>query len=256
MIPVMTSKKTVGDHTNDDDNAAASAQSKSFFTHAGNSSKYHGWETPIYLADLLSKAVGGFDLDPCAATHDIGLARIKARTLLTVEDDGLNRDWAGKVFCNPPYGRLSTGIWVRKCANEADKGATVVALLPSRTCTKWWHDHVGQADIFMLKGRLKFGDGKTPAPFASAIVVWNSTPELVAALCAALPDAMHIPRKQPISVETSAKVQQPVSSSSQSALMQMNLDALFRRSSITLPNFQMWLAETASPFRDQGKPTT
>src|SRR4051794_2436572 len=41
---------------------------KTFFATTGNSSGFHGWETPADLAELLSEAVGGFDLDPCAAT--------------------------------------------------------------------------------------------------------------------------------------------------------------------------------------------
>ena len=82
---------------------------------------------------------------------------------------------------------------------EAERGATVVALIPSRTDTRYWHDHVAtKADIWMLKGRLKLGDGATPSPFPSAIALWGGTSELVARLSAALPDAWHVPRQKPM----------------------------------------------------------
>jgi transcriptional regulator with XRE-family HTH domain len=165
---------------------------KVFFANAGNSSGHHGWETPADLAELLSEAVGGFDLDPCAATTVQKYARVKARVLLAVQDDGLTANWFGKVFCNPPYGR-SLSRWIMKCAMEGERGATVVALIPSRTDTRYWHHHIaGKADVWMLKGRLKFGDGSTPSPFPSAIAVWNGDDELRNRLSEALPDAWHV----------------------------------------------------------------
>jgi hypothetical protein len=98
---------------------------------------------------------------------------VRARVLLTVNDDGLHAKWFGTVFCNPPYGR-SLSRWISKCATEADNGTTIVALIPSRTDTRYWHEHVaGKADIWMLKGRLRFGDGAAPSPFPSAIILWE-----------------------------------------------------------------------------------
>lgn len=75
---------------------------------------------------------------------------------------------------NPPYGR-KIGSWVKKAKEAARQGkATVVCLLPARTDTAWWHDYVMKADeIRLIRGRLKFGDGKGNAPFPSAIVVFK-----------------------------------------------------------------------------------
>jgi transcriptional regulator with XRE-family HTH domain len=105
---------------------ATAGDARTFFTHAGNSSAHHGWQTPVALAELLMGAVGGFDLDPCAASADRRRARVKARLLLTVEDDGLGVPWRGRVFVNPPYGR-ALKLWVRKCASEASGGAVLSA---------------------------------------------------------------------------------------------------------------------------------
>ena len=84
--------------------------------------------------------------------------------------DGLRGLWEGRVWCNPPYGR---GIkdWVKKASEHND---LVVMLLPARTDTAWFHDYCyGKSKIEFLRGRLKFGNAKTAAPFPSMVVVFN-----------------------------------------------------------------------------------
>lgn len=76
------------------------------------------------------------------------------------------------VFCNPPYGR-ELPKWVKKCYEESQH-ADVVMLIPARTDTRWFHDYIyGKAEIRFVKGRLKFNDGKRPAPFPSMIVIYE-----------------------------------------------------------------------------------
>lgn len=176
-------------------------EARAFSTHAGNSSGNNSWETPTDLANALSLAVGGFDLDPCAATADRRKARVKAKILLTESDDGLSAPWRGRCFVNPPYGR-GISHWIRKCFDEAQRGCVVVGLIPARPDLNYWHEYVaGHGDVFMLRGRLKFGDGENSAPFPSCIVVWGADPALVARLSQALPDAWHVPRTLPLSIK-------------------------------------------------------
>jgi site-specific DNA-methyltransferase (adenine-specific) len=95
------------------------------------------------------------------------------------------------VFVNPPYGR-GLAAWVAKARREVDEGraTTVVALLPARPDTAYWHDHVaGKAVIYFLRGRLRFGDGEQSAPFPSAVAVWGASPERSDALDAVLREA-------------------------------------------------------------------
>ncbi|MEH2562430.1 DNA N-6-adenine-methyltransferase [Bradyrhizobium sp. AZCC 2289] len=177
---------------------------RGFLTHAGNSTGNNLWETPVWLAKALSETVGGFDLDPCAATSDRRRARVKAKILLTEVDDGLSARWKGRCFVNPPYGR-GVADWVRKCFDEGRRGCVVVALIPARPDSNYWHDFVaGHADVFMLRGRLKFGDGENSAPFPSCVVVWGADRGLITRLSLALPDAWHVPRQKPILAQHSA----------------------------------------------------
>ncbi len=170
---------------------ASPGERKTFFVEAGNASVFHEWQTPKHILESLYQVFDTFDLDPCSPTSNLKLAPVRARMHYTVEDDGLSLPWKGKVFLNPPYGRI-LNRWVEKSRLEAEQGncETVVALIPARTDTAWWHDHVaGKAYAFLLRGRLRFGDGKQSAPFPSALVVWGIQPIQVRKMKAAFPDA-------------------------------------------------------------------
>jgi site-specific DNA-methyltransferase (adenine-specific) len=118
------------------------------------------------LFDALDKEFG-FTLDPCC-TH----ANAKCPKHFTRQEDGLLQSWSREVvFMNPPYG-TGIGRWVAKAYDSAlREAATVVCLLPARTDTTWWHRYVMHHEIRLLRGRLKFGDGRNSAPFPSAVVV-------------------------------------------------------------------------------------
>jgi hypothetical protein len=83
---------------------------------------------------------------------------------------------------NPPYGR-EIGKWIKKAYEESRKdNCIVVALIASRTDTRYWHDYVMKAkEVRLIKGRLVFGQpGKVnvdPAPFPSAVVVFSNESE-------------------------------------------------------------------------------
>lgn len=124
------------------------------------------WETPQWLFDELN-AVYRFGTDVCAIPENA-----KCDCFFSPEQDGLAQEWRGVCWMNPPYGR-EIGAWVRKAYESAQRGATVVCLLPSRTDTAWWHDYCMKGKITFLRGRLKFGQAKNSAPFPSAIVVFD-----------------------------------------------------------------------------------
>jgi len=126
------------------------------------------WTTPAAIFRELDYEFH-FDLDPCATDENHKCARY-----FTKDDDGLLREWTGRVFCNPPYGRR-IGEWVKKARVSAETTADlVVCLLPARTDTAWFHDDIlGVAEIRFLRGRQHFGDGKGSAPFPSMVVIFR-----------------------------------------------------------------------------------
>ena len=79
-----------------------------------------------------------------------------------------------RVFCNPPYSNISE--WVKKAYYESYKPDTLIVLLiPARTDTKYFQEYIYyRSEIRFIKGRLKFGDSKTSAPFPSMIVIYRA----------------------------------------------------------------------------------
>ncbi len=132
------------------------------------SSRSDEWPTPQSFFDELNKEFR-FTLDPCATPLNA-----KCATYFTRRQNGLEQDWGQHtVFCNPPYGR-GLGAWIRKAFAASLRGATVAVLIPSRTDTAYFHDWMyGKAELRFVRGRLKFGDGKNPAPFPSMVAVFR-----------------------------------------------------------------------------------
>ena len=135
------------------------------------SSKTDNWATPQDFFDNLNEEFH-FTLDPCANEENH-----KCYLFFTKEQDGLTKDWGGHVvFCNPPYGK-EIANWVRYSYEQSQKpNTTVVMLIPARTDTRYFHDYIyGKAEIRFIKGRLKFGDATTAAPFPSIVVIYRKS---------------------------------------------------------------------------------
>jgi len=129
------------------------------------SSKTDLWATPQEFFDKYN-ALYGFNLDVCANQDNA-----KCSNFFSIENNGLEQEWRGSCWMNPPYGREIIH-WMRKAYESSLCGATVVCLVPARTDTKWWHEYAMKGDIEFIKGRLKFGNSKNSAPFPSAVIVF------------------------------------------------------------------------------------
>jgi hypothetical protein len=104
------------------------------------------WLTP---PDVL-KALGPFDLDPCAPVSPPWPI---AEQTFTIRDDGLGRPWHGFVWCNPPYGAM-TKPWLKRLAAHGNG----IALIFARTETEMFFDSAWRAasSMLFLEGRLYF----------------------------------------------------------------------------------------------------
>lgn len=133
------------------------------------SSKSNEWATPQKLFDDLDREFQ-FTLDVAATPENA-----KCDKYYTQEDNGLIRDWSDSVcWMNPPYGG-HTGKWIKKAYEESQKGATIVCLIVSSTDRSYWHEYIFPyaKQIRFIRGRLKFGEAKSTAPFASAIFIFS-----------------------------------------------------------------------------------
>lgn len=151
------------------------------------------WSTPPDLFQKLYEEFG-FLLD-AAASHDNHKGD-EGTAYITAEGNALTADWfewicgddgdprkvglSLSVWCNPPYSKCRE--FVAKAAAERLRGLLTVMLLPARTDTRYFHEHLWDAEthrprpgieLRFLKGRLKFGGSKKSAPFPSMLVVFR-----------------------------------------------------------------------------------
>ncbi|MFY7908427.1 MAG: DNA N-6-adenine-methyltransferase [Emticicia sp.] len=136
---------------------------KAFFSH-----KNTVWSTPQGFFDELDKKYN-FTTDVCATSENT-----KCAIFFSPETDGLQQEWTGTCWMNPPYGK-EISSWVKKAHLEVSTGkCKVIALLPARTDTKWFHELIlGKYKVEFIKGRLKFSDSKNSAPFPSMLVIFE-----------------------------------------------------------------------------------
>lgn len=104
------------------------------------------WLTPPEII----KSLGGFDLDPCSPINRVWDT---AKKHYNKKDNGLSKDWSGRVWCNPPYG-LEASKWLEKLSSHGNG----IALIFARTETKMFFSQVWEkaTAVKFIQGRLYF----------------------------------------------------------------------------------------------------
>jgi phage N-6-adenine-methyltransferase len=115
------------------------------------------WYTPVRYLNAARATMGSIDLDP--ASSITAQSNVRATKFYTKDDDGLNRDWHGNVWLNPPYAAPLIGLFVQKLQDEFREGRVTqaVVLTNNATETAWGNSLLEYADsVCFLKGRIKF----------------------------------------------------------------------------------------------------
>ena len=134
----------------------------------GSTANTHDWLTP---PELLAK-LGSFDLDPCASQYQPWKTADKQ---FTIADDGLARDWHGRVWCNPPYGPHAEKF-LKRCAEHGNG----VLLIFARTETRAFQTHCfpRASGMLFMAGRIKFrlpgGGHAGPAGAPSVLIAYGT----------------------------------------------------------------------------------
>lgn len=113
--------------------------------HAGGKAGSVEWYTPKNLVDSL----GVFDLDPCAPINRLWDT---AKTHYNKLDDGLSKDWFGRVWLNPPYDSLAA--WIQRLSDHGNG----IALVFNRTETVYFKEHIWESAtaVLFLYDRIHF----------------------------------------------------------------------------------------------------
>jgi ParB family transcriptional regulator, chromosome partitioning protein len=123
---------------------------------SGNGVEGDEWYTPEEYIEAARKVLGSIDLDPAsnAAAQEV----VKAVSYFTKDDDGLEREWHGRVFVNPPYSYPLIERFVHKLFDEFHQGRVTDAIILVNNCTdtRWFHLLLSKFPACFTRGRVQF----------------------------------------------------------------------------------------------------
>lgn len=153
--------------------------------HLSNSNEHY---TPSEIVEAARSLMGGIDLDPasCYAANET----VKAGMIFDVADDGLSKPWHGRLFLNPPGGKLkwedgwktvndgpgesSMRIWWQRLCNEYERGTVEQAFFVAFTLEILRTSQQGTpAQRFFRcypKERIRFGGAASPTH--ANVLIW------------------------------------------------------------------------------------
>lgn len=127
--------------------------------HVAHNSGNNEWYTPAHYVEAARKVMGGIDLDP--ASSEIANHTVKALRFFTADDNGLEQQWRGRVWMNPPYAQPLIAQFIERmieqyCANVVTEA---IVLVNNATDTAWGQALLKSgASVCFPKARIRFLD--------------------------------------------------------------------------------------------------
>ena len=141
--------------------------------HVANNSGNNEWYTPADYIEAAREVMGSIDIDP--ASNDIAQETVKAAVYYTAETNGLDKEWRGNVWMNPPYASDLIGKFIDKLVGELPNIEQAIVLVNNATETEWFGKLISRASaVCFPRSRVKFymPDGKTGAPLQGQAVIY------------------------------------------------------------------------------------
>jgi ParB family chromosome partitioning protein len=143
--------------------------------HVSQATGNNEWYTPPEYIEAARKVLGAIDLDPASNAEANKI--IKADRFFTAEDDGLNKNWKGRVWLNPPYtSSLIAHFALKLKIHYAKKEVTeAVVLVNNATETAWFNTLISIASAVVFpKSRVKFhtAGGEAGAPLQGQAFIY------------------------------------------------------------------------------------
>ena len=120
--------------------------------------------TPAQYIDAARAVLGDIDLDP--ASCELANQTVNAAQFFTADDDGLNQEWRGRIWLNPPFAAGLIEKFVDKLIAEIDSGnvTSAIVLVDNATETRWFQKLAANcAGMVFTTGRINFLKGGTLA---------------------------------------------------------------------------------------------
>ena len=114
------------------------------------------WFTPSEIIERAREVMGSIDIDPasCAQANKA----VKATKYFTKKDDGLNQEWRGNVFINPPFAYPTVEQFAEKLIESFLSRVTRQAIWLSNASvgSAWWNGLVHKGLVCFPYKRIKF----------------------------------------------------------------------------------------------------
>ncbi|HLC28336.1 MAG TPA: DNA N-6-adenine-methyltransferase [Dehalococcoidia bacterium] len=131
--------------------------------HVAQNAGVSEWYTPSDIIERARDVLGSIDVDP--ASHKDAQKIVNAATYFDLKSDGLQQEWKGTVWLNPPYSQPLIQQFIEKLVQEfkARRTTAAISLTNNGTETDW-----GQlllchsSEVCFPRGRVRF---------------WNTTEE-------------------------------------------------------------------------------
>ena len=102
--------------------------------HVSHNSGETEWYTSSEIIELARSVLGQIDLDP--ASHPDAQKVIQAKLYFTAKENGLELEWFGRVWLNPPYAQPIIGQFCEKLTREVQVGNVVKAITLTNNATE------------------------------------------------------------------------------------------------------------------------
>lgn len=125
--------------------------------HVAQNSGNNEWYTPSAFIESAIDVMGGINLDP--ASSEIANKTVNADKFHTIDDSGLDAEWTGNIWLNPPYAQPLISDFSDKIVKEIGRFNQLIVLINNATETKWFQKIAKEADCLCFpSSRIKFID--------------------------------------------------------------------------------------------------
>lgn len=114
-------------------------QKKIDFTTLSTNTTTDEWYTPPEHIKIVKKLLKRIDVDPCSIA--VAQKWIKAKKYYAKSDNGLSKEWKGKLWMNPPFG-AAIKYWIAKALEEYEVGNITEGVILTRTAvgSRWYNE--------------------------------------------------------------------------------------------------------------------